>query len=225
MSAIYDNWERLVAAVSKKQQLWQLFHDSSRSPSVLSEASDFGSSFDSSPGQALDLSRSESSSRPSRVPPKLVLFSDFNPAVDDAEGSSPASARFLGRGSFGAAYAVQMDRGPTIVLKRLTSTSFSDDEFERHMDVIGNVRHENVAPLRAYYSVRGERFLLYDYYSTRNVYQLLHDKWDFDTSSVLALKNGMFWPVGSFCFSRYDMHFLCSFKGNLRSSSHPWVQA
>ncbi|GER48024.1 leucine-rich repeat protein kinase family protein [Striga asiatica] len=189
MSAIYDNWERLVAAVTKKQQLLQLFHDSSRSPSVLSETSDFSSSFDSSPDQALDFSRSQSSSRPCQVSPKLVLFSDFIPAVD-AEGPNPASTRFLGRGSFGAAYAVQMDRGPTIVLKRLRSTSFSDDEFERHMDVIGNVRHENVAPLRAYYSFQGERFLLYDYYSTGSVYQLLHDKWDFDTSSVLALKNG-----------------------------------
>ncbi|KAL8544014.1 hypothetical protein ACS0TY_004532 [Phlomoides rotata] len=43
MSAIYDNWERLVAAVLKKEQLWQLFHQQSRSPSTssLSSSSDF----------------------------------------------------------------------------------------------------------------------------------------------------------------------------------------
>ncbi|KAL0299540.1 UNVERIFIED_CONTAM: Mitogen-activated protein kinase kinase kinase YODA [Sesamum radiatum] len=39
MSMIYDNWERLVAAVLKKEQLWQLFHDQSRSPSISSESS------------------------------------------------------------------------------------------------------------------------------------------------------------------------------------------
>ncbi|KAL8555673.1 hypothetical protein ACS0TY_003476 [Phlomoides rotata] len=43
MSAIYDNWERLVAFVLKKEQMWQLFHQQSRSPSTnsLSSSSDF----------------------------------------------------------------------------------------------------------------------------------------------------------------------------------------
>ncbi|KAG8381305.1 hypothetical protein BUALT_Bualt06G0108600 [Buddleja alternifolia] len=45
MSRNYDNWERLVAAVLKKQQLWQLFHEQSRSPSISSESSGFSFSF------------------------------------------------------------------------------------------------------------------------------------------------------------------------------------
>ncbi|KAL0317803.1 UNVERIFIED_CONTAM: Mitogen-activated protein kinase kinase kinase YODA [Sesamum angustifolium] len=45
MSRIYDNWERLVAAVLKKEQLWQLFHDQSRSPSISSESSGLSFSF------------------------------------------------------------------------------------------------------------------------------------------------------------------------------------
>ncbi|KAL3820746.1 hypothetical protein ACJIZ3_006651 [Penstemon smallii] len=40
MSKIYDNWERLVAAVLKKQQLWILFHEHSRSPSTTSLSSE-----------------------------------------------------------------------------------------------------------------------------------------------------------------------------------------
>ncbi|KAK4485056.1 hypothetical protein RD792_007664 [Penstemon davidsonii] len=40
MSKIYDNWERLVAAVLKKEQLWKLFHEHSRSPSTTSLSSD-----------------------------------------------------------------------------------------------------------------------------------------------------------------------------------------
>ncbi|KAG8381307.1 hypothetical protein BUALT_Bualt06G0108800 [Buddleja alternifolia] len=45
MSRNYDNWERLVAAVVKKQQLWQLFHEQSRSPSISSGSSGFSFSF------------------------------------------------------------------------------------------------------------------------------------------------------------------------------------
>ncbi|KAK6155679.1 hypothetical protein DH2020_009927 [Rehmannia glutinosa] len=45
MSRIYDNWEKLVAAVLKKEQLWQLFHEQSRSPSISSESSGFSFSF------------------------------------------------------------------------------------------------------------------------------------------------------------------------------------
>ncbi|XP_022858696.1 cyclic nucleotide-gated ion channel 1-like isoform X2 [Olea europaea var. sylvestris] len=49
MSNVYDNWERLVGAVIRREQIWQMFHD--RSPSVSSVASDF--SLDS---QILDVS-------------------------------------------------------------------------------------------------------------------------------------------------------------------------
>ncbi|PIN25070.1 MEKK [Handroanthus impetiginosus] len=45
MSAIYDNWERLVAAVLRKEELWQLFHQQSRSPSISSESSSLSFSF------------------------------------------------------------------------------------------------------------------------------------------------------------------------------------
>ncbi|KAL7106288.1 hypothetical protein ACP275_07G102800 [Erythranthe tilingii] len=34
-----DNWERLVTAVVRKQQIWELFHDHSRSPSISTIAS------------------------------------------------------------------------------------------------------------------------------------------------------------------------------------------
>ncbi|KAK6155860.1 hypothetical protein DH2020_010108 [Rehmannia glutinosa] len=176
MSAIYDNWERLVAAVLKKQQLWQLFHDHSRSPSVLSEASDFSSSFGlRSPLHDLDfdLASLGSSSRSQRLIPKLVFISDFSPAIELKDGYL-ASVELLGRGTFGSAYAAAMDNGVRIVVKRLKSMSISEPDFKRHMTIVGNVRHENVAALRAYYASTYERLVLYDYYSTGSVYSLLH---------------------------------------------------
>ncbi|KAL2472266.1 Uncharacterized protein Adt_40402 [Abeliophyllum distichum] len=41
MSSIYNNWERLVAATLRREELWKMFHDHSRTPSVSSRASDF----------------------------------------------------------------------------------------------------------------------------------------------------------------------------------------
>ncbi|KAK6163236.1 hypothetical protein DH2020_000100 [Rehmannia glutinosa] len=176
MSAIYDNWERLVAAVLKKEQLWQLFHDHSRSPSLLSEASDFSSSFNLRSqirDLAFDFARLGSSSRYRRPLPKLVLISDFSPVIN-VKNVYMVSAELLGRGTLGSAYAAEMDNGVRIVVKRLKSTSISELDFKQHMDIVGNVRHRNVAALRAYYSSDDEMLLLYDYYSGGSVYALLH---------------------------------------------------
>ncbi|PIM98597.1 Serine/threonine protein kinase [Handroanthus impetiginosus] len=61
-----------------------------------------------------------------------------------------------------------------IVVKRLKSVGISEQDFKRHMDIVGNVRHENVAPMRAYYSSKDEQLMLYDYYSKGSIYALLH---------------------------------------------------
>ncbi|PIN03946.1 Serine/threonine protein kinase [Handroanthus impetiginosus] len=123
MSAIYDNWERLVAAVLKKEQLWQLFHEDSRTPSFLSEASVLcsSSSFNlSSPLRDLapEFSSLGSSSRLLRALSRVVLVSDFSPALD-VNDVSLASIELLGRGTFGSAYTAAMDNGVNIVVKRL----------------------------------------------------------------------------------------------------------
>ncbi|XP_011076353.1 probable leucine-rich repeat receptor-like protein kinase At1g68400 [Sesamum indicum] len=176
MSAIYDNWERLVAAVLRKQQLWELFHDHSRSPSIRSEASDFSSSFNSSSPLhylALDFSRLASFPRSPKAKRRLALVSDFSSGFD-VEDVFLASAVLLGRGTFGSTYTVAMENGVKIVLKRLKSTNISEQEFKSQMEVVGNVRHENVAALRAYYSSEEERLMMYDYYSDGSVYALLH---------------------------------------------------
>ncbi|KAH6783083.1 Leucine-rich repeat protein kinase family protein, partial [Perilla frutescens var. hirtella] len=175
MSAIYDNWERLVAAVVKKQQLWELFHQQSRSPSILSEASNFSFSF-----RDLDFDFSSSShgssSRSHKPPPKkLVLISDFWPAFD-VKDITMASAKFLGRGTFGSTYVAAMNDGQTFVVKRLMkSEAISEMDFKRNMEIVGDVKHDNVVALRAYYSSPDdEKLIFYDYYSNGSMYSLLH---------------------------------------------------
>ncbi|GFP88235.1 probable inactive receptor kinase at4g23740 [Phtheirospermum japonicum] len=178
MSAIYDNWERLVDAVLKKQQLWELFHDHSRSPSVLSEASDFSSSFysrSSLHNLSFDFARLGSSSWSQRGHPKLVLVSDFSPAIN-VKYLYLASSELLGTGTLGTTYAAAMDNGVRIVVKRLRLMSISEQDFRRHMDTVGDVRHDNVVSLRAYYSSGDERLVLYDYYRKGSVHALLHGR-------------------------------------------------
>ncbi|KAK4385126.1 putative inactive receptor kinase [Sesamum angolense] len=178
MSAIYDNWERLVAAVLRKQQLWELFHDHSRSPSILSEASDSSASFNSSSrlrDLAFDVSRYGSFSGSWRASPKLVLISDFIPAIDIKE-AYVVFPKFLGTGTFGSAYTAAMNNGVRIVVKRLSkSPTISEVDFKRHMDIVGKIRHENVVAVRAYYSSEEERLMLYDYYSKGSVYEFYMD--------------------------------------------------
>ncbi|GFP88279.1 probable inactive receptor kinase at4g23740 [Phtheirospermum japonicum] len=185
MSRIYSNWGRLVGAVLKKEQLWQLFHDHSRSPSVLFEASDCSSSFKSN-SHIHDVDFSQlgisSWSRREPEPPMMVLISDFSPAFD-VEGITLVSAYALrsetyGNGTFGGEYSVAMENGVKIVLKRLKSVNISELEFKRHMGIIGNVGHENVVALRAYYLSKDERLLLYDYFSNGSVFALLHGRED-----------------------------------------------
>ncbi|KAL3645200.1 hypothetical protein CASFOL_010380 [Castilleja foliolosa] len=202
MSAIYDNWERLVAAVLKKQQLWQLFHEHSRSPSQLSEASGFSSSLNSRFSLydlAVDFARLGSSSRSHRGFSKLVFVSDFSPAIG-VKDVRLASAELLGKGNFGAAYVAAMDNGGKIVLKRLKSMSTSGLEFNRHMAIVGGVKHKNVDALRAYYSSEDERLMMYDYYSTGSVYALLHgqngeSRAHVDWESRLKIAVGAAWGI------------------------------
>lgn len=68
-----------------------------------------------------------------------------------------SSAEFLGKESFGSAYKEAMDNGITVALKRLNLVLFRKKWFRQQMKDIGNVRHENVSALRAYFLPKDEK--------------------------------------------------------------------
>ncbi|KAG8388726.1 hypothetical protein BUALT_Bualt02G0155300 [Buddleja alternifolia] len=158
MSKVYDNWERLVASALRREQLWQLFHEQSRSPSL--HSSDLDSSFNLS-SALYDVAES----------PKSLTKLDSFPF--DLEDVLKVSGELLGKGTYGSTYKAEMDNGITIVVKRLNSASISESEFKRHMEIVGRVRHENVVALLAYYSSKDEKLMLYDHYGC-SVSALLH---------------------------------------------------
>ncbi|KAF8412154.1 hypothetical protein HHK36_000110 [Tetracentron sinense] len=106
---------------------------------------------------------------------RLVFFEGCN-YVFDLEDLLRASAEVLGKGTFGTAYKAVLEDASTVVVKRLKEVSVGKREFEQQMEVVGNIRHENVVELRAYYYSKDEKLMVYDYYSHGSVSAMLHGK-------------------------------------------------
>ncbi|XWS69510.1 hypothetical protein CRYUN_Cryun04dG0184800 [Craigia yunnanensis] len=86
-----------------------------------------------------------------------------------------ASAETLGRGTMGSTYKAVMESGFIVTVKRLKDARYPRlEEFKRHMDLIGRLRHPNLVPLRAYFQAKEERLIVYDYFSNGSLFSLIH---------------------------------------------------
>lgn len=107
---------------------------------------------------------------------RLFFFEGCNLAFD-LEDLLRASAEVLGKGMFGTTYKAALeDATTTLVVKRLKEVTVAKRDFEQQMEIVGNIRHENVAPLRAYYYSKDEKLIVFDYYEQGNVSALLHGR-------------------------------------------------
>ncbi|XP_010251542.1 PREDICTED: probable inactive receptor kinase At4g23740 [Nelumbo nucifera] len=106
---------------------------------------------------------------------RLVFFEGCNYAFD-LEDLLRASAEVLGKGTFGTSYKAVLEDAITVVVKRLKELSVGKKEFEQQMELVGSIRHENVAELRAYYFSKDEKLMVYDYYTQGSVSALLHGR-------------------------------------------------
>lgn len=109
---------------------------------------------------------------------KLVFFEGCNLAFD-LEDLLRASAEVLGKGTFGTTYKAALEDATTVVVKRVKELNVGKREFEQQMEVVGSIRHENVAALRAYYYSKDEKLMVYDYYEHGSVSAMLHGKFNF----------------------------------------------
>ncbi|KAJ6318529.1 hypothetical protein OIU76_013975 [Salix suchowensis] len=86
-----------------------------------------------------------------------------------------ASAETLGRGTVGSTYKAVLESGFIVTVKRLRDSRYPRlDEFGRHMELLGRLRHPSLVPLRAYFQAREERLLVYDYFPNGSLFSLLH---------------------------------------------------
>ncbi|XP_028760495.1 probable inactive receptor kinase At5g67200 [Neltuma alba] len=87
------------------------------------------------------------------------------------------SAELLGRGSIGTTYKAVVDGRFTLTVKRLDagkSARTSGQVFERHMEMVGQLRHPNLVPVRAYFQAETERLVICDYQSNGSLFSLIH---------------------------------------------------
>ncbi|KAE9597805.1 hypothetical protein Lal_00013907 [Lupinus albus] len=124
---------------------------------------------------------------------KLTFFEGCNYAFD-LEDLLRASAEVLGKGTFGTAYKAVLEDANTVVVKRLKDVAVGKKDFEQHMEIVGNLKHENVVELKAYYYSKDEKLMVYDYYSEGSISFMLHGRrgedrvnLDWDTRLRIAL--------------------------------------
>ncbi|KAH7557747.1 hypothetical protein ACOSP7_027618 [Xanthoceras sorbifolium] len=106
---------------------------------------------------------------------RLVFFEGCSLAFD-LEDLLRASAEVLGKGTFGTTYRAALEDATTVVVKRLKEVNVGKREFEQQMEMVGSIRHENVAPLRAYYYSKDEKLMVYDYYDQGSVSAMIHGR-------------------------------------------------
>lgn len=108
-----------------------------------------------------------------------LVFSVGESQVYTLEQLMRASAELLGRGTLGTTYKAVLDNRLIVCVKRLDAAKMagrSKDEFERHMESVGGLRHPNLVPLRAFFQAKEERLLVYDYQPNGSLFSLIHGK-------------------------------------------------
>ncbi|XP_018509571.2 putative inactive receptor-like protein kinase At1g64210 [Brassica rapa] len=104
---------------------------------------------------------------------KIIFFGGKN-HLFDLDDLLSSSAQVLGKGAFGTTYKVTMEDMSTVVVKRLKEVVAGRREFEQQMEMIGMIRHENVAKLKAYYYSKDDKLAVYSYYTQGSLFQMLH---------------------------------------------------
>lgn len=106
---------------------------------------------------------------------RITFFEGSNMAFD-LEDLLRASAEVLGKGMFGTTYKAALEDTNTVVVKRLKEVNVGKREFEQQMEIVGNIKHENVAAIRAYYYSKDEKLMVYDYFRQGSLSTMLHGK-------------------------------------------------
>nr|GMC98028.1 probable inactive receptor kinase At4g23740 [Ipomoea batatas] len=120
-----------------------------------------------------DMSPEKAVSRSQDANNRLVFFEGSN-YVFDLEDLLRASAEVLGKGTFGMTYKAILEDAITVVVKRLKEVGVGKKEFEQQMELVGNIKHENVVELRAYYYSKDEKLIVSDYFTQGSVAEMLH---------------------------------------------------
>ncbi|KAK4254388.1 hypothetical protein QN277_009777 [Acacia crassicarpa] len=110
-----------------------------------------------------------------------------------------SSKNFIGRGGFGMVYKGTLADGSVVAVKRILESDYQGDaEFCNEVEIISNLKHRNLVPLRGCcvveegenFEERGQRYLVYDYMPNGN----LEDHLFLSSVSNQNEKRSLTWP-------------------------------
>ncbi|BBG96371.1 leucine-rich repeat transmembrane protein kinase family protein [Prunus dulcis] len=106
---------------------------------------------------------------------ELDFFDKEMPAAFDLDDLLRASAQVLGKGKLGTTYKVTLESGPVVVVKRLKNMNeLSKKEFTQQMQLLGNMRHENLVQILSFYYSKEEKLVISKFESSGTLFELLH---------------------------------------------------
>lgn len=123
-----------------------------------------------------DIDPEEQGSRPRLRPNTGSIWFKIEELEKATNGFS--SKNFIGRGGFGMVYKGTLADGSVVAVKRILESDFQGDaEFCNEVEIISNLKHRNLVPLRGCcvveegesYDERGQRYLVYDYMPNGNL--------------------------------------------------------
>ncbi|XP_073045549.1 BRASSINOSTEROID INSENSITIVE 1-associated receptor kinase 1-like isoform X1 [Primulina eburnea] len=168
MSKVYDDWERLVGAVLKREELRQI----ALSPSF----SSFSSSSISSDFRFDPSFQHVSAEEDSEVIPRhLKRFSlrELQVASDNF-----SIKNILGRDGFSKVYKGRLADGSLVAIKRLKEERIQGGglQFQIEVEMISMVAHRNLLRLRGFCMTSTERLLVYPYMANGSVASYLRER-------------------------------------------------
>ncbi|KZV48681.1 inactive leucine-rich repeat receptor-like protein kinase-like [Dorcoceras hygrometricum] len=116
------------------------------------------------------------SSSPNGDSGKLVMFTGKPEFCTGAHSLLNKDCE-LGRGGFGSVYHTILGNGRSVAIKKLAVSSLvkSQEDFEKEVKKLGEIRHGNLVSLDGYYWTPSLQLLIYEYVSGGNLYKLLHE--------------------------------------------------
>ncbi|CAA6661876.1 unnamed protein product [Spirodela intermedia] len=106
----------------------------------------------------------------------LVMFSGADPEFSAGAHAVLNKDCELGRGGFGAVYKTILRDGRQVAIKKLTVSGLvkSQDDFQREVKKLGQLRHPNLVAMEGFYWTPSLQFLIYEYVPCGSLHSHLH---------------------------------------------------
>ncbi|XP_057969434.1 leucine-rich repeat receptor-like protein kinase PXC1 [Malania oleifera] len=160
-------------------------------------------------------------------PERVVELQFFNKEmiVFDLDDLLRASAEVISeKGKLGTTYKTMLESGFVVAVKRLEDMNgLRKKEFIQQMELLGNMRHENLSQLISFYYSKEEKLVIHEFVPHGNLFQLLHEnrrarrvplRWYARLSIIKGIAKGL-----AFLHQSLPSHHRALLHANLKSSN------